>query len=164
MAAAAERVKDSLKYLLVTGVFFEELGFTYLGPIDGHDFNDLERNLQYAKKVGGPVLLHVITKKGKGYRPAEDDKIGTWHGTGPYKIETGDFVKTVTTAPSWSGMVAETVRNLARQDIVLSQLLQRWLSARNLNHLPQNSRIVSLMSASPSSMRQQWQPEWPLKA
>ena len=116
VAAAAERVKDSLKYLLVTGVFFEELGFTYLGPIDGHDFNDLERNLQYAKKVGGPVLLHVITKKGKGYRPAEDDKIGTWHGTGPYKIETGDFVKTVTTAPSWSGMVAETVRNIARQD------------------------------------------------
>ena len=116
VAAAAERVKDSLKYLLVTGVFFEELGFTYLGPIDGHDFNDLERNLQYAKKVGGPVLLHVITKKGKGYRPAEDDKIGTWHGTGPYKIETGDFVKTVTTAPSWSGMVAETVRKIARQD------------------------------------------------
>ena len=116
VAAAAERVKDSLKYLLVTGVFFEELGFTYLGPIDGHDFNDLERNLQYAKKMGGPVLLHVITKKGKGYRPAEDDKIGTWHGTGPYKIETGDFVKTVTTAPSWSGLVAETVRNLARQD------------------------------------------------
>src|SRR5690606_9521210 len=66
VAAAAERVKDSLKYLLVSGVFFEELGFTYLGPIDGHDFNDLERNLQYAKKVEGPVLLHVLTKKGKG--------------------------------------------------------------------------------------------------
>lgn len=116
VAAAAERVKDSLKYLLVSGVFFEELGFTYLGPIDGHDFNDLERNLQYAKKVEGPVLLHVITKKGKGYRPAENDKIGTWHGTGPYKIETGDFVKSPTTAPSWSGLVAETVRKIARED------------------------------------------------
>ncbi|WOV88891.1 1-deoxy-D-xylulose-5-phosphate synthase [Sporosarcina oncorhynchi] len=116
VAAAAERVKDSLKYLLVSGVFFEELGFTYLGPIDGHDFNDLERNLLYAKKMEGPVLLHVITKKGKGYRPAEDDKIGTWHGTGPYKIETGDFVKSPTTAPSWSGLVAETVRKLARED------------------------------------------------
>ncbi|MFC5603508.1 1-deoxy-D-xylulose-5-phosphate synthase [Sporosarcina koreensis] len=116
VAAAAERVKDSLKYLLVSGVFFEELGFTYLGPIDGHDFNDLERNLQYAKKVEGPVLLHVLTKKGKGYRPAENDKIGTWHGTGPYKIETGDFVKSPTTAPSWSGLVAETVRKLARED------------------------------------------------
>lgn len=116
VAAAAERVKDSLKYLLVSGVFFEELGFTYLGPIDGHDFADLERNLLYAKKMEGPVLLHVITKKGKGYQPAEEDKKGTWHGTGPYKIETGDFVKSPTTAPSWSGLVAETVRKLARED------------------------------------------------
>ena len=116
VAAAAERVKDSLKYLLVSGVFFEELGFTYLGPIDGHDFTDLERSIQYAKKVDGPVLLHVITKKGKGYRPAEDDKIGTWHGTGPYKIETGDFVKSTSVAPSWSGLVAETVRTIARED------------------------------------------------
>jgi 1-deoxy-D-xylulose-5-phosphate synthase len=116
VASAAERVKDSLKYLLVSGVFFEEMGFTYLGPIDGHDFNDLERNIQYAKKVDGPVLLHVITKKGKGYRPAENDKIGTWHGTGPYKIETGDFVKSPSVAPSWSGLVAETVREIARDD------------------------------------------------
>ncbi|WP_342505128.1 1-deoxy-D-xylulose-5-phosphate synthase [Sporosarcina sp. FSL K6-2383] len=116
VAAAAERVKDSLKYLLVSGIFFEELGFTYLGPVDGHDFNELERQLQYAKKVDGPVLLHVITKKGKGYSPAEDDKIGTWHGTGPYKIETGDFVKSVSVAPSWSGLVAETVRTIARED------------------------------------------------
>ena len=109
LASAAERVKDSLKYLLVSGVFFEELGFTYLGPVDGHDFTDLERNLQYAKKMDGPVLLHVITKKGKGYTPAEDDKIGTWHGTGPYKIETGDFVKSNSVAPSWSGLIADSV-------------------------------------------------------
>ncbi|WP_124071433.1 1-deoxy-D-xylulose-5-phosphate synthase [Filibacter tadaridae] len=116
IAAAAERVKDSLKYLLVSGVFFEELGFTYLGPVDGHDFTELERNIQYAKKMEGPVILHVITKKGKGYLPAEADKIGTWHGTGPYKIETGDFVKTSSVAPSWSGLVAETVRKIARND------------------------------------------------
>ncbi|KXH87489.1 1-deoxy-D-xylulose-5-phosphate synthase [Sporosarcina sp. HYO08] len=116
VAAAAERVKDSLKYLVVSGVFFEELGFTYLGPIDGHDYNDLERNIQYAKKMKGPVLLHVLTKKGKGFRPAENDKIGTWHGTGPYKIDTGDFVKSTATAPSWSGLVAETVRKIARED------------------------------------------------
>ncbi|MER2088792.1 MAG: 1-deoxy-D-xylulose-5-phosphate synthase [Sporosarcina sp.] len=116
LASAAERVKDSLKYLLVSGIFFEELGFTYLGPIDGHDFNDLERNIQYAKKTEGPVLLHVITKKGKGFRPAEDDKRGTWHGTGPYKIETGDLIKSSSVAPSWSGLIAETVRNIARDD------------------------------------------------
>lgn len=116
VALAAEKVKDSLKYLVVNGVFFEELGFTYLGPIDGHDLQDLERNIQYAKKMDGPVLLHVITKKGKGYRPAENDKVGTWHGTGPYKIETGDFIKSVSTAPSWSALVAETVRKIARED------------------------------------------------
>lgn len=116
LAATAERVKDSLKYLLVSGIFFEELGFTYLGPIDGHDYNDLQETLLNAKKMKGPVLVHVLTKKGKGFRPAEEDKIGTWHGTGPYKMETGAFFKSSTNAPSWSGLVAETVRKLARED------------------------------------------------
>lgn len=116
LAATAERVKDSLKYLFVSGVFFEELGFTYLGPVDGHDFDNLFENLSYAKKTEGPVLLHVITKKGKGYKPAENDTIGTWHGTGPYKMETGDFVKPVNTPPAWSKLVSETVRKLARKD------------------------------------------------
>ncbi|MDR0125172.1 MULTISPECIES: 1-deoxy-D-xylulose-5-phosphate synthase [Bacillus] len=116
LAATAERIKDSLKYLLVSGMFFEEMGFTYLGPVDGHSYEDLFENLEYAKKTKGPVLLHVITKKGKGYKPAEADKIGTWHGTGPYKIDTGDFVKPTAAAPSWSGLVSETVRKLARED------------------------------------------------
>ncbi|MDX1770237.1 MAG: 1-deoxy-D-xylulose-5-phosphate synthase, partial [Planococcaceae bacterium] len=116
LASTAERVKDSLKYLLVSGIFFEELGFTYLGPIDGHNYQDLQDTLQNAKKMKGPVLVHVLTKKGKGFSPAEEDKIGTWHGTGPYKMETGAFVKSSSTAPSWSGLVAETVRKLARED------------------------------------------------
>lgn len=116
LATTAERLKDSLKYFFVSGMFFEELGFTYLGPVDGHNFEDLFENLRYAKKTKGPVLLHVITKKGKGYLPAESDRVGTWHGTGPYKIETGDFVKPKNTPPSWSGIVSETVRKLARED------------------------------------------------
>ncbi|MFC0269891.1 1-deoxy-D-xylulose-5-phosphate synthase [Metabacillus herbersteinensis] len=116
LAATAERLKDSLKYMLVSGIFFEELGFTYLGPVDGHNYDDLFENLQYAKKTKGPVLLHVITKKGKGYSPAETDTIGTWHGTGPYKIETGDFFKPSEVAPAWSKLVSETVRRLARTD------------------------------------------------
>lgn len=116
LASTAERVKDSLKYLLVSGMFFEELGFTYLGPVDGHNYDDLIENIRYAKKTSGPVLLHVLTKKGKGYQPAEVDKVGTWHGTGPYKIETGAFVKAVTNAPAWSALVSETVRKLARED------------------------------------------------
>lgn len=117
MANTAEKIKDSLKYLLVSGVFFEEMGFTYLGPVDGHNFEDLFEQLSYAKKTEGPILLHVVTKKGKGYKPAENDRIGNWHGTGPYKIETGDFLKPVTSPPpAWSKLVSETVRKLARED------------------------------------------------
>jgi len=116
LASTAERIKDSLKYLVVSGMFFEELGFTYLGPIDGHNYNDLIENLKYAKKTEGPVLIHVVTKKGKGYEPAELDTIGTWHGTGPYKIDTGDFLKPVGGPPAWSSVVSETVRRLARED------------------------------------------------
>jgi 1-deoxy-D-xylulose-5-phosphate synthase len=117
LASTAERVKDSLKYLFVSGMFFEELGFTYLGPVDGHNYEELFENFKYAKKADGPVLLHVITKKGKGYHPAENDKTGSWHGTGPYKMETGDFVKpAAVTPPAWSSLVSETVRKLARDD------------------------------------------------
>lgn len=117
IANAADRVKDSLKYLVVSGVFFEEMGFKYLGPIDGHDFDALEKTLDYAKKVDDrPVIVHVVTKKGKGYKPAEEDTIGTWHGTGPYKTETGAFVKNNVAGPSWSSLVSETVRKLMKND------------------------------------------------
>ncbi|UCZ54614.1 1-deoxy-D-xylulose-5-phosphate synthase [Bacillus shivajii] len=115
LATTAERVKDSLKYLLVSGMFFEELGFTYLGPVDGHDYDDLISNMNYAKKTKGPVLVHVITKKGKGYAPAENDAKGTWHGLGPYKIESGEVVKKPG-PPSYSGVFAESLKKVARQD------------------------------------------------
>lgn len=117
LAATAERVKDSLKYMLVSGMFFEEPRFyVFKFSVDGHSYHELIENLQYAKKTKGPVLLHVITKKGKGYKPAETDTIGTWHGTGPYKINTGDFVKPKAAAPSWSGLVSGTVQRMARED------------------------------------------------
>ncbi|RBW70613.1 1-deoxy-D-xylulose-5-phosphate synthase [Bacillus taeanensis] len=116
LASTAERVKDSLKYLLVSGVFFEELGFTYLGPVDGHSFEDLFENFRYAKKTKGPVLIHTITKKGKGYKPAESDAVGTWHGLGPYKIESGEVVKPASAPPGYSKVVSETLRTMARED------------------------------------------------
>ncbi|WP_174819937.1 1-deoxy-D-xylulose-5-phosphate synthase [Paenibacillus koleovorans] len=94
LAKTAERVKDSLKYLVVSGVLFEELGFTYLGPIDGHNLPKLFDAFRQADKVAGPVLVHVLTVKGKGYSPAEADK-QSWHGGGPYKMESGQFVKAV---------------------------------------------------------------------
>ncbi len=116
LASTAERLKDCLKYLLVSGIFFEELGFTYLGPVDGHNMDDLMENIKYAKKTKGPVLVHVLTQKGKGYKPAETDAVGTWHGPGPYKIESGDFIKPAVAGPGYSKVVSETLRTIARRD------------------------------------------------
>ncbi|OIJ16024.1 1-deoxy-D-xylulose-5-phosphate synthase [Anaerobacillus arseniciselenatis] len=115
IAATAERLKDSLKYLLVSGMFFEEMGFTYLGPVDGHNLDDLLENMKYAKKCEGPVLIHVITKKGKGYAPAENDALGTWHGLGPYKMESGEVVKKPG-PPSYSAVFANTLAKTAKDN------------------------------------------------
>ncbi|MFZ4452146.1 1-deoxy-D-xylulose-5-phosphate synthase [Salibacterium aidingense] len=115
LASTAERVKDSLKYLLVSGMFFEELGFTYLGPVDGHDFDDLMSNVKYAKDTKGPVIVHVLTKKGKGYGPAENDAKGTWHGLGPYKIESGEVVKKPG-PPAYSAVFSSTLQRIAAED------------------------------------------------
>ncbi|GEL77377.1 1-deoxy-D-xylulose-5-phosphate synthase [Tenuibacillus multivorans] len=116
IATVAERVKDSMKYLVVPGMFFEELGFTYYGPVDGHDFEDLFKSINYAKKTEGPILIHAITKKGKGYKPAETDKVGTWHGVGPYKIESGEGLKKASNGPGWSKIVSDTLTKVAEKD------------------------------------------------
>lgn len=112
----SHKVRGSFKNLVVPGMFFEELGFTYLGMVDGHNLEQLEANLEYAKKIDGPVLVHVITTKGKGFEHAESDKTGKWHGIGPYKLDTGEVIAGKTKAPSWSAVMSETVRNLARKD------------------------------------------------
>ncbi len=112
----SEKLKEAVKGALVPGMFFEELGFNYYGPVDGHDLTDLIEQLNYVKKEQGPVLLHVITKKGKGYRPAEYDGVGTWHGLGPYKMESGEVIKGKSKAPSYSFTVANTLTKMARDD------------------------------------------------
>ncbi|SFL83161.1 1-deoxy-D-xylulose-5-phosphate synthase [Gracilibacillus orientalis] len=116
IAQTAERVKGSMKYFMVPGMLFEEFGFTYFGPVDGHDFKDLEENIEYAKKTQGPVLVHVITQKGKGYYPAESDKKDKWHGVGPYKIDSGEKIKPANAAPAWSQVVSDTLENIAGKD------------------------------------------------
>lgn len=115
VAKALERVKDSVKYLMVPGMLFEEIGFTYLGPIDGHNLPLLLEMLEQAKQIQGPVLLHVITIKGKGYASAEEapDK---FHGVNPFNIATGQAPKVVGKAPSYSSVFGHTLCKLARQD------------------------------------------------
>lgn len=84
----ARRIKYSLKQLFLPNMFFEDLGFKYLGPVDGHDIERIEWILKLAKKEQDPVLVHVITKKGKGYKPAEENP-DKFHATGSFEIETG---------------------------------------------------------------------------
>lgn len=114
VAKTAERVKDSLKYLLVPGVFFEELGFTYLGPIDGHNINSLIEVLQQTKNIDGPVLIHVITQKGKGYQPAECNA-AQFHGVGPFCVETGAISKS-NGNPTYTAVFGDTLIKLAESD------------------------------------------------
>lgn len=92
LARAASRFKDKVKYLMVPGVFFEELGFTYIGPVNGHDLQELNLVLTNASLMKGPVLVHTITQKGMGYGPALENP-DIFHGVGPFDADTGSFIK-----------------------------------------------------------------------
>ena len=88
MISGIQKAKSSFKQLVIPGMYFEEMGLTYLGPVDGHDVSDMLRIFKEAKRVKGPVLVHVLTKKGKGYLPAERHP-SRFHGTEPFEIATG---------------------------------------------------------------------------
>jgi 1-deoxy-D-xylulose-5-phosphate synthase len=115
---SAERIKDRLKYLIVPGVLFEELGFTYLGPIDGHNVVRLGEMLSQAKSLKGPVLLHVVTQKGKGYSHAEK-KPHQFHGIGPFDKKTGEVLVDNTACPAhrtYSEIFGSTLLDEASRD------------------------------------------------
>ncbi|MBN3522315.1 1-deoxy-D-xylulose-5-phosphate synthase [Paenibacillus apiarius] len=114
LAKTAERLKDSFKYLVVSGMLFEEFGLKYFGPVDGHDIEKLIDIFQQADRVDGPVLVHVLTTKGKGYSPAEADS-HKWHGISPYKIESGQPLKAVGN-PMYTEVFSNALIELARQD------------------------------------------------
>lgn len=113
--SAIERLKGSVKYLMVPSSVFEELGFKYLGPIDGHDLNKLLEVLEAAKHVNGPVLVHVITKKGKGYEPAETSP-NKFHGTGPFEIATGKKISDPDAPIAYTEMFGKTLTELAAEN------------------------------------------------
>lgn len=114
-----KNVKLSIKKLyLKEGFIFEELGLDYYGPINGHDFNELEMYLRLAKKSKNSVLLHVITKKGKGYKYAEEDSSGKWHGVGPFNKETGAILNN-NSNPSWSEVISNALINEMKKNMVV---------------------------------------------
>ena len=112
----AKRAKDILKGMAVGGTLFEQLGFSYLGPIDGHDLNQLLPVLRTVKaRAAGPILIHVLTKKGKGYGPAETAR-DKGHATAKFNVITGEQKKAPSNAPSYTRVFAESLLQEAVED------------------------------------------------
>lgn len=106
------RFKKRLKYFMLNGVFFEEMGFVYLGPVDGHNIKDLKKVLNQAKNLEDPVIVHVKTIKGKGYEHAEKDP-SRFHGVSPFDTETGEMASG---AQTWSSVFGKTLLKIAEKD------------------------------------------------
>jgi 1-deoxy-D-xylulose-5-phosphate synthase len=111
----ARRSEEHLKGMVLPGTLFEEMGFNYIGPIDGHDVKALVSTLRNVRKLHGPQLLHVVTRKGKGYAPAEADPI-KWHGPGPFDPKSGTIFKEKSTGPTYSQVFGQWLCDMAQAD------------------------------------------------
>lgn len=107
------KVKRSIKQLIIPKMYFEDIGYTYLGPVDGHNIEQLESILKLSKKVLGPVLIHVLTKKGKGYKFSEENP-DKFHAVGPFNIETGELINKST--KTYSSVFGEKLLDLAKKN------------------------------------------------
>lgn len=114
MVDTIKRTKKRIKYMFVQGVIFEELGFKYVGPVDGHNIQELISTIDRVKKVEGPVLVHVRTVKGRGYKYAENNP-AEYHGVSPFDLKTGKPLKK-SSIPSYSSVFGKTLEKLAEKD------------------------------------------------
>jgi len=111
----ARRSEEHMKGMVLPGTMFEEMGFNYIGPIDGHDVKALVSTLRNLKKLKGPQFLHVVTRKGQGYAPAEADPI-KWHGPGPFDPASGTIFKEKASGPSYSQIFGQWLCDMAARD------------------------------------------------
>jgi 1-deoxy-D-xylulose-5-phosphate synthase len=111
----ARYAEESLKGFFLPGLLFEELGFKYVGPLPGHKLEGLIENFRNVKNLRGPVLVHVVTTKGKGYAPAEKDPV-TFHGVGPFLPESGEIIKSEGNLLSYTHVFGNTLVRLAREN------------------------------------------------
>jgi 1-deoxy-D-xylulose-5-phosphate synthase len=111
----ARRSEEHLKGMVLPGTLFEEMGFNYIGPMDGHDVKALVTTLQNLRKLKGPQFLHVVTRKGKGYAPAEADPI-KWHGPGPFDPASGMIFKEASSGPTYSQIFGKWLCDMAERD------------------------------------------------
>ena len=114
MVDTIKRTKKRIKYMFVQGVIFEELGFKYVGPVDGHNIEELISTINRVKNINGPVLVHVRTKKGKGYKYAENNP-AEYHGVSPFDIKTGK-PSGKSALPSYSSVFGKALEKLAEKD------------------------------------------------
>ena len=111
----ARRSEEHLKGMVLPGTLFEELGFNYIGPVDGHDVKSLVTTLKNLRQLHGPQFLHVVTRKGKGYAPAEADPI-KWHGPGPFDPASGTIFKEKASGPTYSQIFGQWLCDMAARD------------------------------------------------
>lgn len=128
------KIKTAIKETLLPCSLFEDMGFTYLGPVDGHDVKRLTRLLSYAKELGGPVLLHVRTVKGKGYAPAERNP-DKFHGVGRFCVETGESVHSA--GSNFSSVFGESICELAETDSAVCAITAAMQGGTGLNMFAQ---------------------------
>jgi len=111
----ASRVEEGIKVVITPGMLFEALGFRYFGPLNGHNVNQLIKIFNDVKNLKGPILVHIITKKGKGYKPAEDDDLAL-HGVTPFDKVTGQSNKDKSSLPTYTKIFGNTLLELAKQN------------------------------------------------
>jgi 1-deoxy-D-xylulose-5-phosphate synthase len=111
----ARRSEEHMKGMVLPGTLFEEMGFNYIGPIDGHDVGGLVKTLRNVRALTGPQFLHVVTRKGKGYQAAEEDPI-KWHGPGPFDAQKALIFKDKATGPTYSQVFGQWLCDMAEQD------------------------------------------------
>lgn len=128
-------MKNSVKESVVDTSIFGELKLDYLGPVDGHDLKGLIKVLKSAKRHKGPIVIHVITKKGKGYSYAENDQLGKWHGVSPFNKESGEALSSTPQGYlSWSEIVSETLVELAKNDEKIIAITPAMISGSKLQN------------------------------
>jgi len=131
------QIEEILKTLMVPGALFEEMGFTYVGPLEGHNLNYLIKNFGNIREMTGPVLVHVITKKGKGYEFAEEDPLG-FHGVAPFDVETGQTISLPSDVPTYTKIFGRTLTELAHDDTRIVAITAAMCEGTGLNQFCQD--------------------------
>ncbi len=133
---AIKKIKESIKDKVIDSGIFEGFDVDYLGPVDGHNISDLIHAFNAAKSKDGPVVVHVVTKKGKGYKFAEEDKFGKWHGVGKFDIATGKMLSSLPLGyKSYSKVVSDHILSMMDKDESIVTITPAMMSGSCLNDI-----------------------------